>query len=146
MVFVDLFTEGGSTAAVVTPDTAVNESSKKMADSVTRFPGRLCSRDGKLCCYGRLEYDFIDFRLASYFSYILLPYSGTCVSPLRDASSMQQSSATLQQVERVLVSFVSFVSCLMSEFLLFFVVFFVFIVLVSWLAWLLWSRTRYVST
>ena len=60
MVFVDLFTEGGgSTAAAVTLDTAVDETRKMMADSATRFPARLCSRDGKLYYSGRLEYGFL---------------------------------------------------------------------------------------
>ena len=42
---------GGSTAAAVTLDTVADES-KKMADCVARSPSRLCSRDGKICCYG----------------------------------------------------------------------------------------------
>ena len=49
--FVDLFAGGRSTAAVVTLDT-VAEESRKMADGVARSPSRLCSRDGKICCYG----------------------------------------------------------------------------------------------
>ena len=52
---------GGSTSAVVTLDTAVDESRKKIADRVARFPTRLCSRDGKLRYYGRLEHDFFCF-------------------------------------------------------------------------------------
>jgi len=43
---------GGSTAAAVTLDTVADESRKKMADGVARSPSRLCSRDGKICCYG----------------------------------------------------------------------------------------------
>ena len=66
---------GGSTVAVVALDTAVNESRKKMAASVTRSPGRFCSRDGKLY-HGRLEYDFHAFCLASYLSYFLLAQPG----------------------------------------------------------------------
>ena len=31
---------------------------RKMADGVIRSPARLCSRGGKICYYGRLEYDF----------------------------------------------------------------------------------------
>ena len=42
---------GGSTAAVVTLDTVADES-RKMTDGVARAPSRLCSRDGKICCYG----------------------------------------------------------------------------------------------
>ena len=49
LVFVDLFA-GGSTAAAVTLDTVADES-RKMADGVARSPSRLCSRDGKICCY-----------------------------------------------------------------------------------------------
>ena len=71
------FSEGGrSTAGVAARDTVADESRKKMADGRTRSPARLCSRDGKICYYGRLEYDFLAFVLASYFSYLLLPYLG----------------------------------------------------------------------
>ena len=53
MVFVDLFAGGGgSTAAAVTLDNVADESRKNMADGVARSPSRLCSRDGKTCCYG----------------------------------------------------------------------------------------------
>ena len=52
MVFVDFFAGGGGwTAAAVTLDTVADESRKKMADGVARSPPRLCSRDGKICCY-----------------------------------------------------------------------------------------------
>ena len=43
---------GGSTAAAVTLDTVADESRKKMQDGVARSPSRLCSRDGKIYCYG----------------------------------------------------------------------------------------------
>ena len=43
----------------MTLDTVADESRKKMADGVTRSPARLCSRDGKIYYYGRLEYDFL---------------------------------------------------------------------------------------
>ena len=33
-------------------DTVADESRKKKADCVARSPSRLCSRDGKICCYG----------------------------------------------------------------------------------------------
>ena len=52
LVFVDLFAGGGSTAAAVTLVTVADKSKKKMADGVARSPSRLCSRDGKICCYG----------------------------------------------------------------------------------------------
>ena len=52
LVFVGLFAGAGSKAAAVTLDTAADESKNKMADGVARSPSRLCSRDGKICCYG----------------------------------------------------------------------------------------------
>ena len=53
LVFVDLFAGGeGSTAAAVRLDTVADESRKKMADGAAGSPSRLCSRDGKICCYG----------------------------------------------------------------------------------------------
>ena len=57
----------GSTAAAVTLDTVADESRIKMPDGVTRFPARLCSRDGKIGYYERLEYDF----LLAYFCALL---------------------------------------------------------------------------
>ena len=131
---------GDSTAGVVTLDTAVDES-RKMVDSVTRFPVRLCSRDGKLCYYGRLQHDFL-LCLASYFSYFLIPYPGMFVFFVFLRLSSSHLSATLQQVVRVLVSFVS---CLISESLLFYL-FSIFGSSYFWLACLLYSRTQYVST
>ena len=67
---------GGSTAAAMTRDSVADERKKKMADGVTRSPTRLCSRDGKIGYYGRLEYDFLAF----------VPYF-----------SVQQSSSTLSK-------------------------------------------------
>ena len=67
---------GGSTSSILTLDTAVDESRKKMADRVTRSPARLCSRDGKLCFYGRLEYDFVAFFPCFQVVLFLLPYPG----------------------------------------------------------------------
>ena len=103
---------GGTTAAVLTLDTVVDES-RKMADRVTRSPARLCSRDGKLCYYGRLEYGFLAFCLASYFSFS--PSLSRQTVSLRVASFIQQSSFPAQQV-----SVVSFEFCLVSEFLWFY--------------------------
>ena len=47
-----------------------------MACSVIRSPARLCNRDGKLCCYGRLEFDFLAFFLclASRLEYDFLGF------------------------------------------------------------------------
>ena len=74
----------GSTAAVLRLDTALNQSRKNMADSVTtRFPARLRSRDGELRYYGRLEYDFLAFwprfLLLTFLIFsVLIP---VCLSP-----------------------------------------------------------------
>ena len=102
MVFVDLFAGGGgSTAAAVTLDTVADENRKKMADSVARSPSRLCSRDGKTCCYGDtlsnifllafvpcfLLFDFL-------FSLIFFPAS-RYVYLLRVPSSVQQPFAII---------------------------------------------------
>ena len=78
---------GGSTAAMVTLDTVVDESMKKMTDRMTRSPSRLCSRDGKLCYYGRLEHAFLAFVPCS----ILLSLSSLSryVSLIRAPSSVQ---------------------------------------------------------
>ena len=88
--------EGGSTAAVVTIDTVVDES-RKMANSVTSSPARLCSRDGMLCYCGRLEYDFLTFvpcfLLFTFFPSLFIP---ACFSSR--VPSSQQSSATLSKL------------------------------------------------
>ena len=76
---------GGSIVAVVTLDTVLVESRKKtentrkIAYSVTSFPVWICSRDGRLCRYGRLEYDLLAcfvllIFLAFYVSHFLLAY------------------------------------------------------------------------
>ena len=94
----------GSTAAVVTLDTAVDESRKSMVDYVTGFPARLCSRNGKLCYYGRLEHDFLAFLPCSLLL-LFSPSLSRHVSLINSVpSSGHQSSATLQQVVRVLSS------------------------------------------
>ena len=85
---------GGSTAAAVTPDTVADESRNKMADGVTRSPARHCSRNGKICYYERLEYDFLLLCLASYFYYFLLPYPRMFYLLRVPSSVRQQSSAT----------------------------------------------------
>ena len=74
-VFVDFFADGGgaSIAAAVTLDTVAAESRKKMADGMTRSSSRLCSRDGKICCYGNALSTI--FLLACFFC-ALLPTFG----------------------------------------------------------------------
>ena len=63
----------GTTAAAVTLDTVADESKKKMADGVARSPSWLCSRDGKICCYGNALSTI--FLLACFFC-ALLPTFG----------------------------------------------------------------------
>ena len=58
------------TAAAGTLDSVADKSRKKVADGVARSPSRLCSIDGKICCYGdALSTIFLLLRLASYFSF-----------------------------------------------------------------------------
>ena len=74
---------------------------------------------GKRCYYRRLEYDFLAFCLGS--SLVFLFFSAlvsVCLSSVSVASSVQQSSAPLEQVRVLLVSFVF---CLISGFLLVFI-------------------------
>ena len=95
--FVDLFAGGRSTAAVVTLDT-VAEESRKMADGVARSPSRLCSRDGKICCYGddlstifgllAFVPCFLLFVVRFTFLFVLFPAS-RYVCRLRVSSSVQ---------------------------------------------------------
>ena len=71
-VFVDLFAGGGSTAAAVTLGTVADESRKKMADGGARSPSRLCSRDGKICCYGdALRTNFLPAFVACFLLFVL---------------------------------------------------------------------------
>ena len=92
-VFVDLFAGGGgSTAASVTLDTVADEYRKKMADGVARSPSRLCSRDGKISCYGdALSTIFLlacfcallpTFRFSFFFSFFsyFFPCIPVCLS------------------------------------------------------------------
>ena len=115
-----ILTEGGLDS-VVTLDTTVGKSRKKVADRVTRSPTRLCSRDGKLCYYRRLEYDFCFFALLASFVLFLLPYPGMFLFVLLRPCS---SHTALQQVRVFLAAFFLYscviVFCLISGFLLFF--------------------------
>ena len=48
-----------------------------MVDRVARSPDRRYRRDGKLCYYRRLEYDFLAFYICFLLFYIFLsPYPG----------------------------------------------------------------------
>ena len=90
-----------STAAVVTLDTVVDER-RMMTDNMTRSPARLCSRDGKLCYYGRLEYEFLAL-LPCFLLFIFSPSLSRRVSLFRVASPVPQSSAALLQRIRVII-------------------------------------------
>ena len=102
-----------------------------MADSVTRSPARLCSRDGNICYYGRLEHDFLAF-VPCFLLLLFSPALSRYVYLLRVPSSVQQSSATLSKhvVRDVLCLLASLVACLISEFLCCYL-FSTFVVLIS---------------
>ena len=87
---------GGSTAAAVTLDTVADESRKKMADGVTMSPARLCRRDGKNCCYGRLEYDFLA-SVPCFLLFIFSPALSRFVSLRRVPLSVPQSTTNLSK-------------------------------------------------
>ena len=94
----------------MTLDTAVDESRKKMADSVTLFNMR---REA----YGRLQYDFLAFLpcfLLFLFSlFIPVFFSSSCF--FRCPAAICSSPASIRRL------LVSVVSCLISEILLSFV-------------------------
>ena len=81
-----------------------------MTDRVTRSPVRLCSRDGKICYYRRLEYTVSCFCvLLPSFLLLLRPYSnfGMFLLVVRAAVICSTSASTC-----VLESLVSIVFCL----------------------------------
>ena len=73
-----------------------------MANNVTKPSARLCSRDGKLCYYGRLEYEFLAL-LPCFLLFIFSPSLSRRVSLFRVASPVPQSSAALLQRIRVII-------------------------------------------
>ena len=66
---------GGTTAAVLTPDTAINKDREETAKGVARLPSRFSSRDGPPCYYHDHKYD----SLVSPFS---IPPCFYLVSPV----------------------------------------------------------------
>ena len=86
---------GGSTAAAVTP-LPTRAGGRWQIDDVTSSPARLCSRDGKIYYYGRLEYDFLAF-VPCFLLFVCSPSLSRYVYLLRVPSSVQQSSATLSK-------------------------------------------------
>ena len=103
LLFVDLFAGrgGGSTTAAVTLDTVADES-RKITDGVARSPTRLCSRDGKICCYGdALRMIFVLARFCTLRPFFRFSFLSPCYPPsryvyvLRVPLSVKQRSATL---------------------------------------------------
>ena len=83
----------------------VDESRKKMADSVTRSPARLCSIEtGSFVTMDALSTIFLHFFVPCFLLFLFSPSFALHVSLLRVPSSVQQPSATLRQVVRVLSS------------------------------------------
>ena len=121
---------GGATAAVLTLDTAVDDSRKETAKGVTRFPNRFSSRGGQPCYYHRLECGFFFFSLLSslllfvlsipLFPFISPPSLYRHLPLLRVASSVQQISVLLEYVcfpsIRRSDILASFLFCFISEF------------------------------
>ena len=86
----------------MTLDTVADESRKKMADGVARFPSQLCSRDGKICCYGDalstiFLLAFVPCFLLFVFHFSFLSVPASPHVHLHVPSSVQQSSATLRK-------------------------------------------------
>ena len=154
MVFVDLFTEGGSTTAAVTKDTVADESRNKMADGVARSPSRLCSRDWKICDYGHaLSTIFVLAFVPCFlhFAFLFFPFlffpASRYVYLLRvpSCSSHLLLSARTYFIVRVLSACVI---CTLPhlELLCFYSFSFFFVALISRAAlFLLCPRTRYAS-
>ena len=67
-----------------------------MVDRVARSPDRRYRRDGKLCYYRRLEYDFLAFYLLPSFLYFSQSLSGY-VSLLRVASTVQHFNFIIER-------------------------------------------------
>ena len=149
----------------MTLDTVADESRKKMADGVARSPSRLCSRDGKICCYGdALSTIFLLAScLASYFSFsvilVFLFLFFSCIPVCLSSSCPFVCAAAIcysQQVRTVFYSTCSF--CLLlchlypipsRNYFVFFIrlILFFFVALISRVAFFLFcSRARYAST
>ena len=146
---------GGATAAAVTLNIVVDES-RMMADGVARFPFRLCSRDGKTCCYGdALNTIFLfaccfallpTFFLFFFFFCHFFPASWY-VYLLRVPSSVQQPSAPLSKYVFIVHVLSSCVICTLPHLGIMFYIPFSFVPLISRVAFfLLCSRTLYAST
>ena len=144
-------------AAAVILDTVADESRKKMADGVARSPSRLCSRDGKICCYGdALSTIFLLAFVPCFLFFVFLFISFlffSCI-PVCLSSCPFVCAATICYSQQVLFySTCSFRLCHLyptpfrSSSVFLRLVFF-FVALISRVAFffLLCSRTRYAST
>ena len=104
MFFVDLFTEGGFDSGSSDTWHRCRREQEDDGRYCDKLPDRRCSRNGKLCYYGRLEHDFLAFLPCSLLL-LFSPSLSRYVSLINSVpSSGHQSSATLQQVVRVLSS------------------------------------------
>ena len=106
----------------MTLDTVADESRKKMADGLARSPSRLCSRDGKICCYGYALNTIFLLAFVPCFLLSVFRFSFPCFhifSPasryvylLRVPSAVQQPPSNLSKY--VLYSTCSFCLCNLS--------------------------------
>ena len=134
----------------MTLDTVPDESRKKTAYSVTRFPARLCRMDENFVALDALSkmflLSFVPFFLLFLFppalsGYVLSPWcSFVCAVAVVFYTVLSASTCFIIRV------LVSFVSCLISEFFCFTpLVFFWYVVFLGW-RFLSCSRTLYAST
>ena len=88
---------------------------RRWQERMTRSPVRLCSRDGKICYYRRLEYDFL-FSCLPFFFPSFAPSSFGCVS--LSPYNFVRAAVICSTSASSCVLLVSFVFCLLSAFLL----------------------------
>ena len=136
LVFDDLFTEGGLDSG--SSDTWYYCRREQEDDVVWQGP-RLgfVAETGRFVAMDALSTIFLLLCLASYQVLFLVSRALSRYVPLRFPSSVQQSSATLQQVVRVLSCVVCILPHPVIPFVLFVYCFFV--VLITWVACLLCS-------
>ena len=140
-------------------DTVADESRKKKADCVARSPSRLCSRDGKICCYGDalnmifllafvLCFLLFVFHISFLYFLIFSLHSGSFIFFLSLlCSSHLLLSASTYFIVRVLFACVICTLPHVGVLLFFILLVFFLVALISRVAsFLLCSRTRYAST
>lgn len=102
LFLVELFTEGGPTAVVLTLDAGTDHGTNKRVYCVAIYPGRLRSRDGNPCYFHHLEYYRV-FLISSLLPFFLFPLCFILFPPppyilLRVALSVQELSVPCQHV------------------------------------------------